>query len=439
MANNCEDCGEDTTYNPKKGLRQMYRFSSTFQNLSSPVEDEIRDFERLPHIFGVLPIVPFFDDSDATLRFLRLMASLSPTRGACIENMGDYILGAGLKATQYRKPGLSIANVERLSTAAENAVFDFVQSWNPDSTPLYMQEAAAAIYDNLSTFGNVGVEVVMSSVGGVKSLYYTPIDAEKFRYISPNTMKNHVAVSPLWTAEYVNRYPPKIISVYPDVEQLENGDYRTFIHVKNKKTGRDLYGLPQAYPSIYYQYMEYQLGDFSTKGYGEGWTGKMFFETAGDLEDDNTSDDTEEFRSNLRNTFTNDGKARRIMHRHRAAADPATEVHEFKDDKSHEFHLGMAEVSEKQIVKSHNWHYDLLGVPTPGRLGNSDFKDIYMVKQKTVIRPYQDWVMQPINQVYELAQKWFEAGDPATLALDDLFVFTEEVSIANANTNPQQP
>lgn len=442
MSSDCLDCGQESTYNPKRVSAYNYRYSDTFGQLVSPLSEELKDYERLPYIFGILPVIPFFDDSDATLRVLRMLANLSPTRGACIESIGDYVLGAGIKATSYKKPGVSMVGVERLPEAEENRVFEFIESWNVSSSMKYMEDQIQSVYENLATYGNAGLLVTMNSLAGVRTVTYEAVDAEKFRYLAPiNALAGRkvVAISQLWTSDYISRFPPKMISVYPAVDQSETGMVQTFIHLKNKKANRDWYGLPQAYPSLYYQFIEYQLGDYTTKGYGQDWTGKIMLETSGDVaEPGMDGDEIEDFRRSLQETFTRQGKSKRILHRHKLPGDERTFIHEFKDDTSHEFHTGMADIAERQIIKSHNWHAELLGTPTPGRLGNSSFQDVYMVKKKTVINPMQEWVMQPFNQLFELAMTWFGRSDMrATLALDDLFVFDEEQRVEQQNQQRQ--
>jgi hypothetical protein len=79
----------------------------------------------------------------------------------------------------------------------------------------------------------------------------------------------------------------------------------------------------------------------------------------------------------------------------------------------------------------------LLGTPTPGRLGNATFQEVYMIKKRTVINPLQDWVMQPFNQLFELAKGWLGSNIEATISLDDLFVFEQEQQVNAANQDRQ--
>ena len=74
----CEPC-ESGTPNPKQTLRNSRRASGAFGDVNDPIADEMRDIDRARMVYAQIPIVPFFDDSDATLKVLRRMRELSPT------------------------------------------------------------------------------------------------------------------------------------------------------------------------------------------------------------------------------------------------------------------------------------------------------------------------------------------------------------------------
>lgn len=424
----------DNDRDPRKDLQllhQQRRSTNTFGSIASPLEDEVKDIERIALLFANFPFVPFFDNSDSTLRTLRLLSSLSPTHGSCISNKQNYVTGGGLRAVQPVRPGASYARAEYLGKEQEAAVFDFIESWHPECNLQYFMEQVNSIFLNYEVFGNAFLRVTISKVGGAASIYYENIDAEKVRYLAiKDSTQRYVGIAALWEYEYLSRHPPELVSVYPNFDTLEDGTMTTVIHVKNKSVGRDYYGLPSSYQSVFYQYLEYQLGDYGTKGYANQWTGKVFLETAGDNIDDG---DTRDFVQNMRDVFSAGGKSRNLLHRHRNEADPQTLVHEFKDSKTHEFHTGMAEISERQIIKSHDWSAILMGVLVPGRLGGqSDFADIYQTKYYSVIVPLQDKTMNPFNELYKIASKHIAGAVEASVALQNLI---EQESLEQGTRN----
>ena len=325
-----------------------------------------------------------------------------------------------MRAVQETRAGASFVRSEYLSKPMEDTVFDFIESWHPDIDLGHVLEQVESIYLNLSVFGNAFVRVVVSSVGGAASVFFESIDAEKVRYLITSDGSKQVGISALWDFEYTSRVFPEIVPVYPGFSETEAGAKQAVIHIKTMAVGRDWYGLPKSYPSLFYQFLEYQLGDYGTKGYANQWTAKVFIETAGDNVDFD-SEEMQDFRDNLRNVFSAGGKGSTVLHRHRNEADPATLVKEFQDTKGHEFHSQMADIAEKQIIKSHDWSHVLMSVPSPGKLGGqSDFNEIYKTKYGGVIIPLQDKVMAPVNLVYQIALKAMPSGPRASLALQNL-------------------
>jgi hypothetical protein len=247
-----------------------------------------------------------------------------------------------------------------------------------------------------------------------------------------------ILVSEIWTDDYIQRHPPEFLSVFPEFTENQDGVQSTIIHCKNEVEGRDWYGLPDSISSFFYQYLEVQLGDYSTKGYANRWTGDILIETASDEEEGSTH--TTSFRTALKKTFTNKGDGERIVHRNRLPDDPQTFIYEFKEDKSWEFHKHESQRAEEQIIKSHNWHKVLMGLPTAGKLGNETgegFRELYKNKYYNVIKPLQVKTMQPFNMLFKVAAEFLnytvEGGalitDRYSVALSNLY---QDLMIADA-------
>lgn len=421
----CENC-EDTTFNPKSNQYLLFREgSSSIGVLADPIEEEVKDVERARFAYSVLPIIPFLDNSDATLQVLRKLYALSPTEGSCINNKSTYVTGGGLIAVDKVRPGMSYSRSNRKDEAGEDAAFDFLGTMHPDVDAMYLMTQVEAMHKNWEVFGNIALRVKWYTVGRQRFMAFENVDTEYWRYWATEKWEPKVAViSDLWTVDYITRYPPEFVGVYPNITQNVEGHFETLIHVKNSVPGRPWYGLPKSHQALYYKYWEYQLGSYGTKGYANQWSARVFLETSGDNVE---VSEINAFRANLKQTFTFSGEGRRVLHRHKNANDDATKVHEFRDETSHEFHTATAEIAENNIIKAHDWHRVLMGVPTPGRLGGqSEFMDIFEVKYQTVIAPTQDIVMRPVNIMLRLAREWFSQELDFDYALGNLFTQTLE-------------
>ena len=417
----CQDCG--TEYNPKQLLALMSNggASASFGNLRSPIEEEIKDLEQEQLTFKQFPIVPFMDRSDAMLKLLRKVKTYSPTHGSCIASIGDYVLNGEFDVIRKKRNGFKDRNpLEEVSDVDFNLFIDFIESLNPESNGSLLLSEVRKAYLNYKTYGNCFIRMDLVEIAGNRYVYIYNVDAEMCRYwITLRGQDRVILISELWTDDYIQRHPPTFVDLFPHFTDMGDGVMSTIIHCSNDVEGRDWYGLPDSINSFFYQYEEYQLGDYTTKGYANRWTGDKYIETAGDIEG---QDPHGEFRGALKKTFSNDGEGERIVHRHRNTDDPQTYIYEFKEDKSWEFHKHEGERAEAQIIKSHNWHKILMGLPTPGRLGGETgeaFREIYKNKYFNVIRPLQVKIMTPFNQLLEYAAMFLNGGIETNLITND--------------------
>lgn len=398
----CAACPDESS-NPKR-TRFGRRKTGAFGDVYDPVAEELRDTDLAPMIYGSFPIIPFFDNSDATLRVLRRMRELSPTHSSCIGNIRDYVFGGELTIRRYIEPGMAFDTEEdQPLTDAEKATFtEFVRSLNPELTFDQILADAIGIYENLKTYGNGFYRIDAVRVAGKWFFYFESLDAEKCRYLATKRGEQKVIViSPEWTAMYIQRYPPEFVDVFPAWSDYGNGRLSTIIHIKNKVVGRDWYGLPDSFGSLYWQYMEVQQGQHGTEGYANDFIARVFFEITAEEDDDGDEDD---FDSAVRRTFTNQAsrygeQPKRYIIRRRLPDDKEAMVHEFKSNTDHQYHTSMSALAEREVLKTHNWHSVLLGAPTPGRIGqNEEFKEVYKQKYNSVIRQWQERSLRPIIQ-----------------------------------------
>lgn len=282
------------------------------------------------------------------------------------------------------------------------------------------------------------------TVAGKWFFYFESLDAEKCRYYATERGEPKILlVSPEWTSIYIHKYPPEFVDVYPNWSEYGNGRISTIIHLKNKVVGRDWYGLPESFGSLYWQYMEVQQGQHGTEGYANDFIARVFFEITGE-EDDGDEDN---FDAAVERTFTNQasrygGKPKRFMIRRRLPDDKEALVHEFKSNTEHEYHTNMAALAERSVIKSHNWHTVLLGAPTPGRLGQTqEFKEVYKQKYYSVIMPWQERSIRPVIQAFQACEMMrtgrIDITGQYSLGLHNLYAeyLQDEAPVDQANNN----
>jgi hypothetical protein len=405
----CESCADEI--NPKNMLRKLRRSSKSFGDVVDPIAEELRDPDLAQRVYANIPIVPFFDDSDATLRVLRRMRELSPTHSGCIESKSRYAFAGELTTRRYIEPGMAMdTETAAITDAEKEEMIDFVNSLGPEMTMAHVLQTIIDLDDNYETYGNSFLRLDAVTVGGKEHYYIASIDAEKCRYYATERFQPKlIVISPDWTQGYIDNNPPEFVNVFPEWSEFGNGVKSSIIHTKRSTRGRDWYALPGSFGSIYWQYMEIQQGQYGTRGYANDFVARVFFEITAEPDDDDTGDD---FDNAVEKTFTNQagpGGPKRYIIRRRLPDDQPAVVHEFKPNTDFEFHQTMSEIAKRQIVKTHNWHDLLLGEPTTGRLGGStEFKEVYRVYYNNVIRGKQELGLRPITaafRAFETMQK----------------------------------
>lgn len=402
----------------------------------NPIMDEIRDTDDILQMFTKYPLVPFLDGGGcATVKFLRKMRELSTTHGSCINSIKDFVFGGELDVIRKKEDGFRRFDMSsaKVNESQFNEYIDFIKSWTDGATLLHQMKSS---YESGATWGNYGIEVTLDSVAGQPVAHIETHDADTFMYILKDGQQvtddstKYVAISPEFTLWYLDKYPPKVLPVFPMVMEQPDGSLKTFIHWKNQSVGRKWYGLPSWIQGLYHVYLDYQVGTYVTEGYGSRWIGEKFFETFGITNDKNGNPS---FSKALIDTFTQKGTNRkRVMHRNAPQNGAATKIHEFKPNTNEKFDVAMSGLSENQVVKAHNWHSLLLGVKVSGQLGNSqEYREVFKRKYFTKIKPEQQNVLSGYRKAISLIEQWIGYDNPDNLTLSLGNVFTDMIEETN--------
>ena len=401
-----------TGTNPKELLKaSRRRYSNSFGGkLNDPLRDEVVDTDAVRATYTHLPIIPFFDNSDATLSLFRRLRILSPTAEACTNRIVSYSVGGGLRTVPRRTPGFfnPVGGPTEVGDDQDRTFREFVNTLNPVDDADKLLEEIEQLTDNSLTYGNRWLCVRMTQVGSTRHVYLDAKDSEHVRYWATNPGEPELAcISRSWDWAYLQKYPPQVIGVYPNVtEDPETGDLLTIIHDRERSLTREWYGVPRNMGSIYWKYLEVLLAEFGLRGYRKKWTADTIIETSGDTGDEGL-EDVSSFRRALESMYTNEGEAARFVHRHRLPEDDPISITQLKADTNHEFHESMDRMAMHRIVMSYDWDTRLLSEATPGKLGmTKEFQEIYRMKYHTVIKPTQERVLVTVNKALQLAAEW---------------------------------
>lgn len=422
--------------------------------LKDHLREEVVDVDSVLATFRLLPIIPFFDNSDATLRLLRKMRNLSPTAEACTNRIIQYTTGGGLTTKIQRTPGFHkpVGDAELVVNDEQDlAMRDFVNGLNPVDDADKLLSEVEQLVDNRLTTGNWWLCLRLTDVAGVKHAYLDAKDSEHVRYWATHPGESKLAiVSDSFDLHYLNKYPPQVIGVYPHfTEDPDTGDMVTLFHGQDRAMGRKWYGTPRNMGALYPKMTEASQGEFGFRGYKKKWTPKVIIETTGGNMEAEDIADTENFRKALARVCTNEGEGDAFLHRNRMPDDDPMVIHELESNTDHDFHETMKSLAKGDIVQAYDWHLILLSEQTPGKLGQSnEFITIYRNKYETVIKPMQERIMMMVNKALSVAAEHMGVTSVSGLGLglrdmlEDLDAQDETAAPQdeqNAITDPQTP
>jgi len=400
---NCSDCETKVS---AKTLSSDYTGNECLAigDVCNPIRDELTPSqnEMRPSWYNGLHIVPYMGENHLSLKLFSKLANLSPTQGACIQSIKDYALGGEFTVNYRKREGFANTEEDReVSTQDTNAYIDFIESFT-SGRDLY--KIANTVYDNQKETGNSWIQVIFTQTAGVRSAELKAYDQLNVRYkYTPLGAPRMAYVSEEWSTTYLSQHPPVLIPVYPYVAEMGDGVFSTFIHEANLTTDRRWYGVPDSMNSIYFQWLEVMRGDFTQKEYGNGFTGKQFIEIEGDTE----NSDYSQVAASFRRVFTRKGEAKNLVLRQRSESQKPATVKEFKPNTDEKFQQYVADDCELQIIKSHNWDGALIGISKSGKLGSSEeLNRLYRWKFQTVVKPWQNKVLAPINLAINLVAEW---------------------------------
>jgi hypothetical protein len=400
------------------------------QGLQSPLQEEFKDGD-FHLVRGLVDYVPFMDCGDATLRVVRDLSQLSPTQAACVNSKIEYCTAGGLGLIK------KIDSVFKRQNGKEGAITDmehdgyvaFLGSVIDIDTLLAKLQKTAK---NQIVYGNSVIEVVLTKTLGYRGAAINVYDAAMFRYKREiNKVITTVGyISARWDYAYVSRNQNEIVeyAMYPAFKEHEDGTLRSLIHVKDEALYRQWYGLPTSFSSIYSQFLEYQLGKYSTRGYENFWLPAAFIETYDMPYETDTEEAAKAARELVRqmgNIYTNsgDGKKLPIVFRSVPEGTTPSTITQFSPQTHENFHVAMKEIAQSQILKSHGWHSSLLE-KTVGSIGNSsENADLALITDKTIIKPLQSKILYAYQTAIKEVEKWVGFNNAAGLTIDLKSVF----------------
>lgn len=284
MATTTDCCGETQPTNPKADLFGKKRNKGVqLYSVANPIPDEVADSQELKKLFNRYNLVPYAGTSKESghslLTWYKTLAKLSPTHNACIDKKLKYAVGGKATAIFSFDPEWNTGEEEREPTTAQkrqyrdavSEVFEFEGG---------LRDFHYNLGWNFQESGNAFLEFSFAEVMGQGRIHMKAHDTAHCLYLNTKPGEARiVAVSPVWTEEYLKKNEPRYVPLFPNFVN-QDGALRTMFHLKSGQNS--WYGRPDSQGSDLYKYREFQDALYLVKQSAANFTGQLIIEVEDD-------------------------------------------------------------------------------------------------------------------------------------------------------------
>lgn len=413
------DCCGDTPISNLKadltngtaGYRRYNYFR--FDNPQSPVPAQIQDVEEVRRFFIDFDFVPYAGTerytSHALQAFLLSLSGLSPTQSGIIQAKKRMAFGGKVQIIRRDDPTFDLGEPAPATDAEKRQFFEFlnlIQIFDVADNRISVRDLVKYQFENDEGNGNFYFEMVRVDVRGEKMFRVYDYDPTHCLYVATNPGDpRYIAVSPIWTTDYINRNPPKVLPVYPYWSDDGQGVQRTIVHIKNGNY--TWYGRPISQASILDQFLEFQNADYKSKHTATNFVGQALIEVEdadqdGGLLDDSTAQ-TDGFRDavdQFGKNFTNEArKPQRVLLMSRPAGAKQAFVFQFNPNTQEQWFKVTSEDARDNILRSHGFPGHLLGIDMATGFSSNIYLDVFEIYDATMNKDIQTEFAATVNDI----------------------------------------
>ncbi|MCB0595422.1 MAG: hypothetical protein KDD28_15125 [Phaeodactylibacter sp.] len=407
-----QDC-QEPPYNPKQGYRRRagsYRFAEP----SSPIPAQVEDVKDIREFFGKYKdvYVPYAGTDKHTSHslqaFLNSLLELSPTHGACADKIQKLCFGGKVDFVRRLDPVYNLEGDPEVSAAEKLRFYEFVKklkAFDSSGQEINLRRLAKNNYWSLAGDGNYFIELQRSVVAGMPQFSAIIRKNEHCLYLATDTgQQRWLAVSPIWREDYILRYPPQYVPLYPLWAREADGFERTMIHVKNGE--KWWYGRPATIGALLDKYYEFQASDYKSKQTAAAFIGQVFIEVEDtdpqyDMGDESAMQDgydslAEQFEQNHTNRAE---RPQTVVLSTRPFGSKQAFVFQFSPNTNENWYKVTQEVAETNIIKAHGVSRRIMGMDVAAGLNTNAYLEEFEILSATTFRDIQETISEPINNI----------------------------------------
>lgn len=410
MSTNNDCCGDSVPYNPKTDRGHQRKSGFAMMDLPNPIPGEIQDDDSLSKLLEKWKLVPYAgkdkSTGDSLLIWLLMLVQLSPTHGACISKKTKYAVGGRVTFERANDPDFDIGEESKPLTAAEKksyleALKTFI-SWDGGIRELH-KRAARQFQGNGNSFIELSFSKVLDQPRVFLKSYKTT--HVKYKLTKVDEMKV-VAISPVWTAEYLKKNEPRFVPLYPNFVQDENGVKRTMFHLNGSDS--TWYGRPESESASLYMYREVQDSIYLVKQSAGNFVGQLIIEVEDDdpetspaIEDDDAKENGfANFPERLERNFTNKGDdPQSVLVTARPYGSRPMFVHQIAPNTNENWYKVTGEISEQKILRAHGCTLRFMGFEAANGFSTDAFVSDYVMNMEPVINGLRETITSFTNKI----------------------------------------
>lgn len=427
--NNANGCCDDSPTKVEAPFAELRRNRKTkglkLFDVHNPIPSEISDTSDIERLFAELKLVPFATREKKTghalLHWYLMLAQLSPMNAACIEKVKKYVVGS--RAIVERREDSEFDTGEERQAVSAGESVRFRDTLNEVVT---FDGGIRKFHQNLQwsydATGNAYVQVSYSEINGQFrfSVKYRKTTEVLYKVTKPGEMRV-VAISPVWTFDYVRKNPPILIPVTdPDSEIVnwgadENGVLHTVFHLK---AGQNTwYGRPESEGADLYKYREVQDSLYTIKQSAGNFVGQLIIEVEDDDPGNNPAINDEEaqragfdsFVERMEENYTMKGDdPSSVIVTSRPAGGRPMFVFQIKPNTNENWYKVTGEMSEQRILRAHGLTLRFMGFDASTGFSSDTFIADYVMNVEPVLNEKRNTLLGFTNKI--ITKIWQTAG-----------------------------
>lgn len=392
--------------------------------LENPIPAEITDTSDLEKMFNEFRLVPFATRDKKTghalLYWYLMLAQLSPMNAACIEKVKKYVVGSKVIVEQREDSEFDTGEERQQVTTAE------AQRYRDTLNELVMFEGGIRkFHQNLQwsydATGNAFVQVSYSEINGQFrfSIKYRKTSEVLYKATKQGEMRV-VAISPVWTYDYLKKNPPVMIPVSrEDEEPIWGADRNGVLHtVFHLKAGQNTwYGRPESEGADLYKYREVQDSVYTIRQSAGNFVGQLIIEVEDDDPGNNPAINDEDakragfdsFVDRMEDNYTNKGEdPSSVIVTARPTGSKPMFVFQVKPNTNEKWYKVTGEMSEQRILRAHGLTLRFMGFDASTGFSSDTFIADYVMNVEPVLVEKRNTLLGFTNKI--LTAIWETAG-----------------------------